>query len=97
MDEIEKLIKKINFKKFPRITVLKLSFGFISLTTISLVIFRLQINKYLSNEGTNITQNIVESKELQTIVQNELNNLVKQIINDEQVQNNIVIMLDKLL
>lgn len=110
MKKFDDFEKKINLKKFPRVPVLKLSLGLISLTTLTYFIFRPQINKYLSKEGTNITQNIVESKELQITVRDELvkivndkytqvqlANLTKQIINDEFVQNEIVITFNKLL
>jgi hypothetical protein len=106
-DEFE---SKLNLKKFPKIPVLKLSFGLITISTLTFIIFRPQINKYLSHEGANISQNIIESPQLQISIQNELvklinhnytkneiNNLTKQIINDKEIQDNIVYMFDNLL
>ena len=117
MNKIDKLIKKfddleskLNFKKFPRIPVLKLSFGIIITSTLTYIIFKSQINKYISREGVNITQNIVESPQLQLSVQSELVRLLNdshmqnqvstlsiQTINNKQVQDNIVIMFNNLL
>lgn len=117
MNNIDKLIKKfddfetkLNFKKFPKIPVLKLSFGLITITTLTYFTFKPQINKYITQEGSNITQNIVESPQLQLKVQSELvrlisdsqtqseiNNLAIQTVNNKEVQDNIVIMFDKLL
>jgi hypothetical protein len=117
MNNIDKLIKKfdefeskLNFKKFPKIPVLKLSFGLITISTLTFIIFRPQINKYLSQEGSNISKNIIESPQLQVSIQNELvrlindaytkneiNNLTKQIINDKEVQDNVVLIFGKLL
>lgn len=90
--------------------MIKLSIGLILSSTLTYFIFKPQINKYISKEGVNITQNIVESPQLQTSVQielirlinepqtqNEINNLVIQTINNIQVQDNIVYMFDKLL
>ena len=83
MKKIDELIKKfdefeskLNFKKFPKIPVLKLSFGLITISTLTFIIFRPQINKYLSQEGSNISKNIIESPQLQVSIQNELVRLI---------------------
>ena len=63
MNIIDKLIKKfdefeskLNLNKIPKIPVIKLSIGLILSSTLTYFIFKPQINKYISKEGVNITQ-----------------------------------------